>query len=973
MKNLTCFSISEYTITKEVWDAVRLWGKEHGYDDLSVGRGVGRQPVGCISWYDAVKFCNALSEFVGLSPCYYTGGAVYRSGRADLAPSDVRDTNGYRLPTAEEWEYACRGGTETRYFWGDRFIPTPENEYAWVGMPEVPCVTHEVGLLKPNPYGLYDMAGNVHEWCFDRHRKHFRVMMGGSVALDSMPESSFRAFASADYRLYETGMRVASSDPDAPDYQSTVEQSPFFGRYEAPVPQYRDISPATLAARLCNALGDTPEALHVKAAKDDPQLLLERYRALLFQRLRETPYPASVHAGGIDHAARLEEYVKLGFDLRWFGKSGQRDIHCSSMDKASHLALGYLRAGDARYRDTCIELYRSYLVRCKAEFDCLPDELLGEIQLVEQSWDWNCGLHGSDRVMGLLGILSRTVEAGCAEAFWPADVACGIALAVLEDDFDLMLKDGRFQVLNQVCSVSMLLMLAAQVLRDFRICKEAEQIGQERLLEAMESSVRPDGAPMEQAYGYNLATPAAYFRVKDHLRDPEIVRRLAEISDQVGRYVAAATTPVGLYPAIATAFGVYPPVMEDDAALARWKAARYDADQEEYADVTWPEKDRILGALFKDSSDTPNYLHLHHPCGGITILRNGWRHTSRMIYFFAAPAGKGHQAGNINEIQLWDHGMPMLVNAGADSYGISAYSPEDQHDFIEAFDRYQKTSLSRTTVTCGENQKRLTAGENMLLTDREARCGYKHYEAGDLVYTEGIYADGYVGSEAVSHRRQLVYDLAHKLLFVLDTVDCPREETYSQCWHFMPRDTYCGDRDFGTVYEMQGYQDEEILTDSLGIRTESPTAPNITLHTFSRHPLTFERVRGQLEPMGGWFAPHIQCRRVPQTDIRVHWTGCGCTSVLTVIATAPAGGTSGIQKLTPLDGGCEILCENGDTLRLTYEENGNFAGKFGKTTLFVDHAGESFVTRQGIWQEIKVPTNVHWRDEDGYSVPEYEY
>ena len=101
MKNLGKFSISEYTITKEIWDAVKDWAKDNGYSDLSVGCGKGRKPVGNITWFDAVKFSNALSEFVGLQPCYFVNGEVYRTGIADDV--EVKENKGYRLPTTEEW------------------------------------------------------------------------------------------------------------------------------------------------------------------------------------------------------------------------------------------------------------------------------------------------------------------------------------------------------------------------------------------------------------------------------------------------------------------------------------------------------------------------------------------------------------------------------------------------------------------------------------------------------------------------------------------------------------------------------------------------------------------------------------------------------------------------------------------------------------------------------------------------------
>ena len=110
-------------------------------------------PVQSVSWFDAARFCNQLSEKAGLTPCY------------DESTWECNySVNGFRLPTEAEWEYACRAGTETAYYSGD-----DESDLDTVGWykensGETP---HPVGQKAPNGYGLYDMHGNVWEWCND--------------------------------------------------------------------------------------------------------------------------------------------------------------------------------------------------------------------------------------------------------------------------------------------------------------------------------------------------------------------------------------------------------------------------------------------------------------------------------------------------------------------------------------------------------------------------------------------------------------------------------------------------------------------------------------------------------------------------------------------------------------------------------------------------------------------------------------
>jgi len=123
------FYMGVYEVTQAQWNQIMRKNPSEFEGDS--------RPVDNVSWNEARKFINELSEKEGIQ---------------------------YRLPTEAEWEYGCRAGTKTKYYWGDNF----NGEYAW-------CIensgggTQPVGQKKPNAWGLYDMTGNVYEWCADSY------------------------------------------------------------------------------------------------------------------------------------------------------------------------------------------------------------------------------------------------------------------------------------------------------------------------------------------------------------------------------------------------------------------------------------------------------------------------------------------------------------------------------------------------------------------------------------------------------------------------------------------------------------------------------------------------------------------------------------------------------------------------------------------------------------------------------------
>jgi formylglycine-generating enzyme required for sulfatase activity len=149
------FYIGKYQVTQAQYEAVMGTNPSSFKIPVSPETNTANRPVENVTWYDAVEFCNKLSEMEGLMPVYTINGTT-------VTPN--WSANGYRLPTEAQWEYACRAGSVTAYNTGhDTIVFFDGGWYAGNSDNR----THSVGEKQYNSWGLYDMHGNVFEWCWN--------------------------------------------------------------------------------------------------------------------------------------------------------------------------------------------------------------------------------------------------------------------------------------------------------------------------------------------------------------------------------------------------------------------------------------------------------------------------------------------------------------------------------------------------------------------------------------------------------------------------------------------------------------------------------------------------------------------------------------------------------------------------------------------------------------------------------------
>lgn len=843
------FSLLNTEVTWSQYRTVQDWAEKNGYR-FEAGIGQADLPAQNISWYDAVKWCNALSEMTGKTPLYQPDGEVYRKGRIDLVNADVKwEANGYRLPTEAEWEYAYRAGTSTSLFWGEysRQGDPVNHEYAafhvW-GTDEIDGGPLPVGSKKPNPWGLYDMAGNVEEWVWDRYSIEYeavgkknprgpdegplRVLRGGSFVIDRLFTADTRHPTFPFFINTDTGFRIASSDPKAKANKlATIPNLPLTPNAITPFSEphaildVREDTDQDTCQRLMPLLDlNAPALQSVRKAYEEKncKAALKTLRDYYAPRLKASHIePTRNHYTSMKEADHWLAVYQENRPIQWAGENADIDNPWHFFAN-EHLAKAYARTQDPAYADAYFWMLNQAALYAKPLWNRLTKAEKGSKGKPRDTFYTYIGFEAGFPVRPFACMAWMLRHDLPVEKIPPRVFANALYYAIV-DRLGAGLQDNRGNVPNQIWGNAISVIEFAQTFPEIKGADFLRRVGIHRVRNSM-GTVMADGTDLEPSLNYN----------KRLFDDREKINRLFPNREQWPDWLVEFNRRTDyrryMYAGLATPFATYPAVGNQQPTDTRPR--KYLKEMREQGELKGMENamTRLLASVKDKGSQTPEpaFTSVGFPYGGYYVQRSGWTSEDHYLFMRSSRDGVGHNQNDNNNLQVAAYGGWLLLDSGSPAYGPQHLPPHqekyrwyfDEHGIGNVFmanclsvDGLWQGSPSRkvSSTTAGwENPRPNLLYHSQYFDVSEGVFeGWYHSEepisdkrlqdlvndygldntAGIIAYNARLKRDGMRKLRA-THRRLVVFVRPEKLWVVVDRVN--GGSAYTQTWNFPPMD-----------------------------------------------------------------------------------------------------------------------------------------------------------------------------------------
>lgn len=616
------------------------------------------------------------------------------------------------------------------------------------------------------------------------------------------------------------------------------------------------------------------EGVRELVEKGDTTGALSAYRQFLIPRLKRFPRKqesdyrqraelllenkvALLGTGPIDIGDPIDWFISPNGDKQW-------QSHLGYYYFTECLLETYEETGDSRYLNKWIAIMRDFLknhywgvegLEYDHSFPAYRNEHAykygGEGRMPGYNGGSWIGLACASRSERFLDALARLI----ANPAVPDTLVADILYSLVTDHFYVMLNNARRFTPNQFFHVAVAMIGLGVTLNEFKIAPAAYLVGMQRLEEAAQMCVLPDGTDLEQSFNYNTGFINIFAEVKKLFADRRNVRmeELERTVEKRCNYLALITNPLGHWPSVAKTHA------SDVCSLLNKWGKTYD----------FPLVNKVVRSL--QTQEDCGIKSVSLPYGGYYAMRSGWGREDKYLFFKTSRYGMGHMHEDCNSVVLTAFGQDMLVDSGNYNYSGDPVSEKINHYFFSSF-------AHNTICVDGNSQSRIdsVSANRDFVSDDAEECehflshfkelretdGMRCFNSDCLDFAEGEYHDGYGATKDVIHRRQVI-NVFDTVYIIVDKIMATGHHSYSLNWNLSPSLT-------------------QVETGVDAIHASGLEKGRLSICTFGGGKREYHIKNGEKDPYFGWVAPGYD-RMIPSNDISAQWEGTGEQLLVSVL------------------------------------------------------------------------------------------